>query len=162
LVIVDAKGDWRFNFMDWEASRPDEGGGLSINIVNLPDEIAGAISGSAGHGDGGNSGSNKFWEDALHHMNTNLVELPLFAGIEVSLPLLRSIVITAPYSTAQTKEEEWKKKSACARILREADEATAQGLKWTPLVRQRNAVFKSENSGSALISFVCLSCLHSC
>src|ERR1039457_3987429 len=33
LVIIDRAGKWRFNFLDWEASRPGEGGGLTINIV---------------------------------------------------------------------------------------------------------------------------------
>ncbi|MBI3419879.1 MAG: hypothetical protein HY053_07095, partial [Proteobacteria bacterium] len=100
LVIVDASGRNRFNFLNWEASRPEAGGGLTINIVNLLDEIAVAISGGSGAAEGG-GGSNKFWEDALHHMNTNLVDLPLFAGLEISLPLLRDIVTTAPYSQEQ-------------------------------------------------------------
>jgi hypothetical protein len=123
LIIVNAKGDWRFNFLDWEASRPEEGGGLSINIVNLLDELGVAISGHAE--DGG--GNNKFWEDALHHMNTNLVELPLLAEMEVSLPLLRSIVTTAPYSPEQVNDPAWKSSSACAAIIAEADKATATG-----------------------------------
>ena len=120
LVIIDASGTWRFNFMNWEASRPEEGGGLSINIVNLLDEIATAISG-ANEGGGGNS---KFWEDALHHMNTNLVDLPLLAGLEVSLPLLRSIVTSGAKTPEQVNDPEWRKTSACAAIIAEADKAT--------------------------------------
>jgi TraM recognition site of TraD and TraG len=119
LVIIDARGTWRFNFMAWEASRPEEGGGLGINIVNLLDEIAIAIS---GHEDSGSSG--KFWEDALHHMNTNLVDLPLFAEIPVSLPLLADIVASAPLSAEQAVNEKWKAESACGKILKEADDAT--------------------------------------
>jgi hypothetical protein len=122
LVIIDASGTWRFNFLDWEASRPEEGGGLSINIVNLLDEIATAISGASEGGDG----NNKFWEDALHHMNTNLVELPLLAGLEVSLPLLRSIVTSAPLSPEQANDPAWKASSACAAIVAEADKTTAK------------------------------------
>jgi hypothetical protein len=121
LVIIDANGQSRFNFMEWEASRPEAGGGLTINIVNLLDEIATAISGGTTEGGGG---SNKFWEDALHHMNTNLVDLPLFAGIPVSLPLLADIVATAPLNPEQASSEEWKEQSVCGKILREADEAT--------------------------------------
>src|SRR5882672_5402370 len=45
LIIFDKAGDWRFNILDWEASRPGEGGGLTINIVALLDEIAGAVAG---------------------------------------------------------------------------------------------------------------------
>lgn len=123
LVIVDSTGKWRFNFLDWEASRPEASGGLTINIVAILDEIAGAIARSAGKAENG-GGDNKFWEDALHHMNTNLVDLPVFAGIQVSLPLMRSIVSSAPQSLAQIADEKWQEHSACAAILREADKAT--------------------------------------
>src|ERR1700759_1545091 len=34
LRFVDKSAKWCFNFLNWEASRPEEGGGLSINIVN--------------------------------------------------------------------------------------------------------------------------------
>ena len=125
LVIVDATGKWRFNFLEWEASRPEEGGGLTINIVALLDEIAGAIASSAGKADGG-TGDNKFWDDALHHLNTNLVDLPIFAGLRLSLPLLRSIVSSAPHSLEQLADPKWQETSACAAILREADKATAK------------------------------------
>ncbi len=136
LVIVDARGDWRFNFLEWEASRMachaeadgrrrEEGGGLTINIVSILDEIAGAIARAAGRADGG-QGDNKFWDDALHHMNTNLVDLPVFAGIRVSLPLMRSIVNSAPQSIEQVRDPAWQETSACAAILREADNATAE------------------------------------
>ena len=123
LVIVDASGEQRFNFLEWEASRPEEGGGLTINIVNLLDEIAGAISGGTEPGES-SGGSEKFWQDALHHMNSNLVDLPLLAGLEISLPLLRSIVTTAPYSKSQVDEAKWQESSICATTLREADQAT--------------------------------------
>ena len=120
LIIIDASGKWRFNFLDWEASRPGEGGGLTINIVALLDEIAGAIAGGAGETEGG--GDNKFWEDSLHFLNTNLVDLPIFAGLPVSLPLLRSIVVTAPTTAKEMEDEHWQKTSTCAAIILEAKE----------------------------------------
>lgn len=123
LVIVDASGNWRFNFLEWEASRSGASGGLTINIVAILDEIAGALARSAGSAEGG--GDNKFWEDALHHMNTNLVDLPVFAGLQVSLPLMRSIVNSAPQSLTQIDDPKWQEHSACAAILREADKTTA-------------------------------------
>lgn len=131
LVIVDASGAQRFNFLEWEAARAGASGGLTINIVAILDEIAGALARAAGKADHG-GGDNKFWEDALHHMNTNLVDLPLFAGLEVSLPLMRSIVNSAPQSLAQIDDPAWQEKSACAAILREADKAT---LSATPELR---------------------------
>lgn len=120
LIIIDAGGKHRFNFLDWEASRAGEGGGLTINIVALLDEIAGAIAGGAGKAEGG--GDNKFFEDALHHMLTNLVDLPLFAGLPVTLPLLRSIVNTAPTSSKEVIDEQWQKSSTCAAIIAEAEQ----------------------------------------
>jgi hypothetical protein len=123
LVIIDAGGRHRFNFLAWEASRAGEGGGLTINVVALLDEIAGAIAGAAGKADS-SGGDNKFFDDALHHMNTNLVDLPVFAGLDVSLPLMRDIVNSAPLSQAQAADEKWREQSVCAAILAEADAAT--------------------------------------
>lgn len=122
IVVIDGAGNWRFNFLDWESSRPDEGGGLTINIANLFDEIAIAIAGT----EDGKQGDNKFWADALHYMFTNLVELPLLAGLQVSLPLLRSIVTTAALSPEQLNDPDWKAKSTCAAIIAEADKATIE------------------------------------
>ncbi|MBS1724654.1 MAG: TraM recognition domain-containing protein [Armatimonadetes bacterium] len=121
LIVVDETANWRFNFLDWEAARPGEGGGLTINIVALLDEVAGAIAGTTARHE---TGSTKFFQDALHHMNTNLVDLPIFAGLPVSLPLMRSIVSSAPLSFAEIESEEWQARSACHAILREADHAT--------------------------------------
>lgn len=123
LVIVNADGDQQFNFMEHEASRPGEGGGFSINIVALLDEIAGAIAG----GEKSESGSHKFWEDALHNLNANLVDLPVLAGIEVSLPLLRDIASSAAQTLEQANDPAWKENTVCGKILGEADKATKDG-----------------------------------
>lgn len=126
LVIVNAKGDWRFNFLRWEAERSGDGGGFTINIVNLLDVISSTITGSAGQDAGGGAASEKFWDDARHHLTMNLVDLPVLAGVEVTLPLLRSIFNSAPLSAAQAKDPAWEADSDCAAILRGADEATAK------------------------------------
>jgi hypothetical protein len=124
LIIFDAGGRYRFNFLDWEASRSGEGGGLTINIVALLDEIAGAIAGGAGKAEGG--GDSKFFEDALHHMNMNLVDLPLFAGLPVSLPLMRSVLTSAPTDAQQVLTGQWRNNSDCAAILATADQNLQQ------------------------------------
>lgn len=122
LVIIDKSAKWRFNFLNWEADRPEEGGGLTINIVALLDEIAGAISGSAGK----SSGDNKFWNDALSHMNFHLVELPLLAECVVSLPLLSSIVNSAPQNLTQVDDPTWRRDSTCWAILEAAQTVSAK------------------------------------
>ncbi len=119
LVIVDGTGARSFNFMEWEAARPDAGGGLSLNLVAILDEIAQAVAGVSKT----SGGDQKFWEDALHNLNSNLVELVILAGLRVSLPLLREIVSTAALSLEQLNDPVWQA-STCAAILREADKAT--------------------------------------
>src|SRR5580704_12849204 len=38
VVVFDASGKHRFNFLDWESSRASQGGGLTINVVALLEE----------------------------------------------------------------------------------------------------------------------------
>jgi hypothetical protein len=126
LIIIDKSAKWRCNFLEWEASRAGAGGGLTINIVALLDELAGAIaSDAAAAGEG--AGDNKFFSDALHHMNTNLVDICLLAEMPVSLPLMRAIVNTAPQSAREAQSDEWKHgRGECAVMLSEAAERTAK------------------------------------
>lgn len=122
LIIIDGNGTWRFNPLAWEAARQSEGGGLTINIVALLDELAQAIAGSAGKTQ---SGDGKFFEDALHHLNMNLVDLALLAGVGVSLPVLRSILISAPQSLQEAENDAWKATSDCHLAVTAADKNTA-------------------------------------
>lgn len=118
-LIIIAKGSGKnFNFLEWEAQRAGNGAGLTVNMVALLMAIAGAI--GAGQ-DGGDK--EKFWQDALQHMLSNLVDLILLARMPVTLPLLRSIVSSAPLSVEQMATKDWKTQT-CAAILQEAEEAT--------------------------------------
>jgi hypothetical protein len=123
LIHVDTGGRARFNFLDWEASRAEQGAGFAINVVALLDEIAGAIdSGGSSAADG--SGDNAFFRSAHRHLLINLVELPMLAGLPVSLPLMRAVANSAPLTLAQKDDPDWQKTSACWRMLREAEAAT--------------------------------------
>lgn len=124
VVVVDSGGAYRINFLEWEAKRATSSGHFTITVVSLLCEISQAISRAAGKSEHG-GGDNKFWEDSLEHALTNLVQLVVLAGLEVSLPLLRSIMTSAPLSIAQMDDPAWQQ-SPCAAILREADEATAK------------------------------------
>jgi type IV secretory pathway TraG/TraD family ATPase VirD4 len=114
LVIFDASGKHRFNFLQWEAERGGEGGGLVINIVALLDEIATAIAKASGNSGGG--GDNKFFEDALHLMLVELVALAATTG-PVTLPRLRSLAASAARSMAELQTEAWRENSEMARAL---------------------------------------------
>jgi len=117
LVIVDKSGRWRFNVLDWEASRSGEGAGMTTNIVALLKEIAHAVKGTESKGGGGDS---KFFDDALEHMEGNLVELILFSGLRLSLGLMRDIVLSGPQNLDEAHSEAWREQSVCAAVLREA------------------------------------------
>ena len=51
--------------------------------------------------------------------NMNLIDLPLFANLPVSLPLMRSIVTSAPTSTKDFNDPTWQR-GDCAQIIAEA------------------------------------------
>jgi hypothetical protein len=122
LIIIEKGGKWRFNFHEWEARRAGEGGGLTINVVALLDEIAGALGGGAREERGG-GGDNKFWDDALHHMNTNLVGLAVLAGAPLSMSVLRSILNSAPQRASEVESEAWQKMSDCYCLVQAAERA---------------------------------------
>lgn len=119
VIVFDASGNYRFNFLEWEAGRSGEGGGLTINVVALLEEIITALEPQkSGGGDDG-----QFWEDALHQLLTQAVELVQLAGYELSLTNMRDIVRSAPLSREQAKDEAWRKESACWFFLSEAQKA---------------------------------------
>jgi hypothetical protein len=122
LRVVDAAGAWRYDFLQAEATRGNDGGGLTINIVALLDELAQAIAGDVGKGE---SGDAKFFEGALHHMNTNLVDLALLAEVGVSLPVLRSLLLSAPQTPLEADSKEWQARSDCYLAVMAADQNTA-------------------------------------
>jgi hypothetical protein len=123
LIVIEPGGTARFNWMDYEANRAGEGAGLALNIVAMLDELGGVAVGDAGKVDAGD-GAAKFFRDSLHHLNTNAVDLALLAGLRVSLPLLRSIILSAPLSLAEAASDTWQQgRGVCATLLREAGKA---------------------------------------
>jgi type IV secretory pathway TraG/TraD family ATPase VirD4 len=122
VIVFDAAGQHRFNFLDWESSRAGEAGGLTIEVVALLEEIITALQPERAGG-----GDNLFWEDALHQLLTNAVELVQLAHIELKLSTLRDIVRSAPLSREEAGSAEWRKQSACWYFLTEAERSTAAG-----------------------------------
>ena len=115
--VFDASGDrFRFSFLDWMSGFAAEGGGLTINVVALLEEIITALEPERGSG----GGDNVFWEDALHQLLVADVELVQLAGYELSLPTLRDIVRSAPLSREQAADAKWREGSACWFFLEKA------------------------------------------
>ena len=126
VITFDTSGsEYRFNFLDWELSRASEGGGLTLNVVALLEEIILALQPEKT----GGSGENVFWEDSLHQMLISVVDLVKLAGKGFALRLdsMRDIVRSAPLTREEAKSADWKKESACAHFLSQADRTTAGG-----------------------------------
>ncbi len=119
VKVFDVSGLQRFNFLDWESAQGSAGGGLTINVVALLEEIITALEPEKGGGD------SEFWRDALHQLLTNAVELVLLAGYELSLSTLRDIVRSAPVSREQALDKAWQSQSACWFFLEKARERCA-------------------------------------
>lgn len=113
--VFDASGNYRFNFLDWEASQAATGG-LTLNVVALLEEIITAV--EPPKGQGGDDGT--FWRDSLHQLLVAVVELVQLAGYELRMATLRDIVRSAPLSREQAKDPAWQKESACWFFLEEA------------------------------------------
>lgn len=111
IIVVDAGGGARFNFLEWEASHAGEGAGFSINVVSLLDEIASVTDSSGGDREGGEG--NAFFREAHRHLLTNLVDLLLLARLRVSLVAMRTVVGSAPLSLEQRDRATWQDASAC-------------------------------------------------
>ncbi|MCW5631885.1 MAG: TraM recognition domain-containing protein [Rubrivivax sp.] len=119
LVIFGPDSGLCFNFLNAEATRAGGGGGITLNIVATLMECLSAIAVDSAKSEGG--GDNKWFEDATRNMLENLIDLPTFAGIPITLQLLRSIVSTAPQTPKEAHSAEWREGSVCAAILGEAE-----------------------------------------
>jgi hypothetical protein len=114
--VIDASGErYRFNFLDWIGSYAADGAGLTINVVAFLEEIINSL-----EPDKSGGGDNVFWEDALHQMLVEDVQLNQLSGYELSLPTLRDIVRSAPLSPEQANDPAWREKNACWFFLEEA------------------------------------------
>ncbi len=116
LVIFDATGKHRFDFLEWEAHRAREGGGQVINTVMLLEEIATAAQRASG-GATSDGGDSAFFKNALHLFLTALVALAVASGEQVTLPRLRELASGAARSPAELRSEEWQKTSPTAQLL---------------------------------------------
>ena len=130
LIIVDTTAKFRFNFLKWE-SEQGAPGGVVLNTVAILEEIAKAVAKASGQSTQG-GGDSKFWEDSLHLLLIQLVSLPVFLGLDVSLTLLRDLLNSAPTSYEQMTDEVWRENSVLWMALSQADELT---LKASPQIR---------------------------
>ena len=123
LIHFGGSSPWKFNFMDYEATRAGPGAGLTENLINLFMEIA-----SIGSGSGAGHGGNPFWERAMKSLMRNCIDLLTMAGEPVSLRSMSDIIRSAPIEPNCVKSEAWRNGSLCWRLL----ESVAKAPPGTP------------------------------
>jgi len=116
VVVFDASGRHRFDPLEWEAGRAQEGGGQVINTVLLLEEISTAAQ-RAGGGASGEGGDSAFFQNALHLFLTALVSLAITSGEKLTLPRLRELAAGAARSPEELRSEQWQKTSPTAQLL---------------------------------------------
>ena len=119
LIFFGSDPQTAFNFLEYEARRPGEGAGLTENLVNLFLEVS-----SIGAGQGATAGGDPFWERSMKSLIRNAIDLIQLAGSRLTLPAIFEVVQSAPDLTGQAQEAAWKEKSACWRLLQDAEANT--------------------------------------
>lgn len=118
LIVFSPSQPFRFNFLDYELKRPDEGAGLTENLVNLFYTVMEVAERSQGKG-----GSNdSYWERTLKQLLRNIIDLLKISRGALSLGDMYKLVTSAPLSNEQLHNENWQQNSFCHQCV-EAGEA---------------------------------------
>lgn len=122
LVVFDAAGSHRFNFLDYEMTRPGAGAGITENIVNLLSTALEVMERNSAGGSGREDEG--FWRRTNRQLTRNAVDLLALAKGRITVPDLYRVVVSAATTPEQFRSEAWRSSSACYRWLTEADKRT--------------------------------------
>jgi hypothetical protein len=117
LLVVDEKGQFRFNFLSYELKRPGAGAGHTENLVNLFTSVLEAS--ERRHGQG--SGTDAYWQRTLKQLLRNAIDLAVIAADDLDLPSLYRIITSAPRTVAEESDPNWRASSVCFRLLEVAE-----------------------------------------
>lgn len=93
LIIVEPKGEHFFNFLEYESQSRDGGMAITENIVQVLKTVI-----RANEEKSGGKKDDRFWEDSLDMLMSNIIDLCLIAYDKVTVDLMYSIVQTIPKS----------------------------------------------------------------
>ncbi|MGE4045298.1 MAG: hypothetical protein AB7F35_10625 [Acetobacteraceae bacterium] len=112
LIVFDASGQRRFNWLDYEMRRGDRL--VTHNLVMLFMRIMEAAKGRDGAGQGGND---QFWQDAVQELLSNAFLVLYSAWGSVTLADLMALLMSAPGSLEEGRDPEWRERSFCFESL---------------------------------------------
>ena len=113
LLIVEAGGSHRFNFLSYELNRPGAGAGHTENLVNL---FCSVLEASERRHIGGGS-NDSYWQRTLKQLLRNAIDLAVIATGDLDLPSLYRIITSAPRSPVEAESEAWRKDSVLFALL---------------------------------------------
>lgn len=114
LVFFGPAHTHRFNFLQYEATRPGPGAGSVENLVELFLTLLEASESGEG------KSSEKFWDRSVRQLLRNTIGLLRLAGQPLSMPVISDVIRTAPRSPDSLHDPDWQKQSLCWQCLEAA------------------------------------------
>ena len=113
IVVMDASGKRRINFLDYAMATLGEGG-FNTNLLDIIKRIAEAGDVAEGNSNGG---ENKFFYDSAFEMLGNV--FPILHAVYGTIRLrdVMTFIDTAPKSPVEMNNPEWTEHSFCAKTL---------------------------------------------
>lgn len=122
LLVVHPRQKWRFNFLDYEFSRPGEGAGFAENVVELFMNVIGAIESD------GRQANEKFWDNNARRLLRHALELIVAAGETPTMTRIMDVIDSAPTEHPDTHTLHHRPESYCDSCLARARERNAPQL----------------------------------
>jgi type IV secretory pathway TraG/TraD family ATPase VirD4 len=119
VILFGPKHPARFNFLDYELSRPGEGAGLTDNIVDLLLNVAEIRDRKSSNGSGGGENA-EYFANAKKQILRVTIDVLARAKGRVSVPDIYRMVTSAPTSREEFNSPQWRKGSFCYDSMVEA------------------------------------------
>jgi type IV secretory pathway TraG/TraD family ATPase VirD4 len=103
VILVNPKEPWRFNLFGYEAARKGEGAGVAQNVTRFIMELRSVVFRESEQ-DGGDS---QAWKRQDEQLITYCVIILQLAGEEITPANLHELILSAPVTGEQMREESW-------------------------------------------------------
>ena len=111
LIIFGPESDYRFNFLDYECSRTDQGKGITHNIADTLKTVIKAGS------DNGQETDKAFWDTALQQLLVNAVDLCLLTSKKVRFKDIYNVILSSPKNEQDILDTDWRVDSTCYSLM---------------------------------------------
>lgn len=119
LIIFSPEERWRFNFLNYELSRPGVGAGHTENLVRLFSTVMAVAERSSRR-----EGAQDFWERTTKQLLRNCFDLVAIARGRLLLEEIYSVIISAPQNPEEVQSRTWQESSLCFRCIQEGEAKT--------------------------------------